>query len=430
LLTSITSANKLDEQYENDQDWSELDALTGNDKRDNKQWSQELRISNLSEGSLQWVAGLYYFNQEFDAVQESINGPDTVFAALGLTNLIGSGTPPSSIGLPDTVGIEATSTIDADSYAAYGNVDYSINEQWSVNAGLRYSRDKKQLDYVQVADPLAVAFGFNNLAIDDDIDDDEWTPTVSLNWIPVEDVLTYIKYSKGYKAGGFNNSISSTGSAVAFDPETLDAYELGLKSTLLDNTLRLNAAVFRMEYDDKQESAFVTGIGFVQTNAGEATSEGAEVEVEYVLTENWSVYGSVGYVDATYDEYIIDEDENNNGNDLTRAPEWTANIGTQVEWLYTDNLRGMFRLDYSYQDESFTQANNDPFFIAEEQNLVNARLQVSDADRIWQATLWGRNLTDDDSINTIDGPSTFFFDTYHYSLIAPRTYGVELQYNF
>jgi len=430
LLTSITSVNKIDEEYENDQDWSELDALTGNDKRDNKQWSQELRISTMTESSLQWVAGLYYFNQEFDAVQESINGPDTVFAALGLTNLIGSGTPPSSIGLPDSVNIEATSTIDADSYAAYGNVDYSINEQWSVNAGLRFSRDKKELDYVQVADPLAVAFGFNNLDINDDIDDDEWTPTVSLNWSPVEDLLTYIKYSKGYKAGGFNNSISSSGSAVAFDPETLDAYELGVKSTWLDNTLRLNAAIFQMEYDDKQESAFVTGIGFVQTNAGEATSEGAEVELEYLLTEDWSIYGSVGYVDATYDEYIIDEDENNNGNDLTRAPEWTANIGTQVEWQYTDNLRGMFRLDYSYQDESFTQANNDPFFIAEEQNLVNARLQVSDADRIWQATLWGRNLTDDDSINTIDGPSTFFFDTYHYSLIAPRTYGVELQYNF
>jgi iron complex outermembrane receptor protein len=154
------------------------------------------------------------------------------------------------------------------------------------------------------------------------------------------------------------------------------------------------------------------------------------LEVEYLLADDWSIYGSAGYVDATYDEYIIDEDENNNGNDLTRAPEWTASIGTQVEWQYTANLRGMFRLDYSYQDESFTQANNDPFFVAEEQNIVNARLQVSDAERTWQATLWGRNLTDDDSINSIDGPSTFFFDTYHYSLIAPRTYGVELQYNF
>lgn len=430
LLTSLTSGNKIDEKYKNDQDWSDLDALTGNDTRDNKQWSQELRISSTSDSKLQWVAGLYYFDQDFDATQEAINGPDTIYAAFGLTDLIGTGTPPSSIGLPDSVTIRADSTIKAESYAAYGNADYAFSEQWSIDAGLRYSKDKKKLDYVQTADPIAAAFGFQNLDIKDDIDDDQWTPTISLNWTPLQDLLTYIKYSKGYKAGGFNNSISSTGSAIAFEPEKLDAYELGLKSTWLDNTLRVNAAVFHMEYDDKQESAFVTGVGFVQTNAGEATSDGAELEVQYLLLDTWSVYGSVGYTDAQYDEYVIDEDENNNGNDLTRAPEWTANIGTQVEWRYTDYLHGMFRLDYSYQDESFTRASNDPFFKAGEQNIVNARLQVSDAEKTWQATLWGRNLTDDDSINTIDGPSTFFFDTYHYSLIAPRTYGVELQYNF
>lgn len=430
LLTSITSGNKIDEKYVNDQDWSDLDALTGNDTRDNKQWSQELRISSTYDSKLQWVGGLYYFNQKFEASQEAINGPDTIYRAFGLTDLVGSGIPPSSIGLPDSVTIRADSVIKADSYAAYGNLDYAFNEQWSIDAGLRYSKDKKKLDYMQVADPIAAAFGFLNLDIKDDIDDDQWTPTISLNWTPVEDLLTYIKYSKGYKAGGFNNSISSTGSAVAFDPEKIDAYEIGVKSTWLDNMLRVNAAVFYMEYNDKQESAFVTGVGFVQTNAGQAESEGAELEVQYLLTENWSLYGSVGYTDAQYNEYIIDENENNNGNDLTRAPEWTANIGTQVEWQYTDYLHGMFRLDYSYQDESFTRASNDPFYKAEEQNIVNARLQVSDADKTWQATLWGRNLTDDDSINTIDGPAAFFSNTYHYSLIAPRTYGVELQYNF
>lgn len=430
LLTSITSFNKIDEEYENDQDWSDLDALTGNDTRDNEQWSQELRISSTSDSRLQWVAGLYYFNQEFEATQEAINGPDTVFAAFGLNDLIGTGTPPSSIGLPDSVNIKADSVIEADSYAVYGNINYSFNEQWGIDAGIRYSKDEKELDFIQDADPIAAAFGFLNLDVQDNIDDDQWTPTVSLNWTPMDDLLAYVKYSKGYKAGGFNNSISSTGSAIAFEPEKLDAYELGLKSTWLDNTLRVNAAIFHMEYNDKQESAFVTGVGFVQTNAGEATSDGAEVEVQYLLMDNWSIYGSVGYTDAQYDEFIVDENENNNDNDLTRAPEWTANIGTQVEWQYTDYLHGMFRIDYSYQDESFTKASNDPFFKAEEQNIVNARLQVSDADRTWQATLWGRNLTDDDSINTIDGPSTFFFETYHYSLIAPRTWGVELQYNF
>ena len=430
LLTSITSYNKIDEKYQNDQDWSDLDALTGNDERDNKQWSQELRISSTSDSGLQWVAGLYYFDQTFDAVQESISGADTIYGAFGLTDLIGSGIPPSSIGLPDSVTIKATSTIKAESYAAYANVDYSFNEQWSIDAGLRYSKDKKKLDYLQEADPIAGAFGFLNFDIKSDINDDQWTPTISLNYTPLDDVLTYLKYSKGYKAGGFNNSISSTASALAFDPEKLDAYELGLKSSWLDNTLRVNAAIFYMEYDDKQESAFLAGVGFVQTNAGKATSEGAEVEVEYLLQDNWTVYGSVGYTDAKYDEYIIDETTNNNGNELTRAPEWTANIGTQVQWQFTNYLQGMFRLDYSYQDKYFTRANNNPFFMGDEQNLVNARFQLSDSDQTWRASLWGRNLTDDDAVNSIDGASAFFTDTYHYSLIAPRTYGVELQYSF
>jgi iron complex outermembrane receptor protein len=430
LVTSITSGNSIDEDYVNDQDWSPLDALLGLDTRENDQWSQELRISSPGDGRLTWVAGLYYFHQEFDALQHTINGPDTVFAAVGLDDLVGSGIPPSDFGLPDTVEIIANSTIESDSYAAFANVDYEFNDHWSVNAGIRYSKDEKDLDYTQTADPLAVAFGFVPLDIQDDIEDDEWTPTVSLNWLPTEDFMGYAKYSRGYKAGGFNNSISSTASALAFDGETMDAYEVGLKSTWMDNRLRVNAAAFYMEYDDKQESAFVSGIGFVQTNAGSAESEGFELEVEFVAVENWLIYGSVGYADASYDEFIVDEVTDHSGNTLTRAPEWTFNIGSQADWSLTDYLRLMLRVDYSYQDEFFTQANNDPFFAADSQNLVHARLGLSDADQNWEATLWGRNLTDDDNINTIDGPSTFFFPTYHYSLVAPRTYGVELKYNF
>ena len=106
------------------------------------------------------------------------------------------------------------------------------------------------------------------------------------------------------------------------------------------------------------------------------------------------------------------------------------NVGTQIDWTFAGSLRAVARLDYAYQDEFFTSASNDPFFAADSQSLVNARLGLSAEDRTWEATLWGRNLTDDDNINSIDGPSTFFFDTYHYSLINPRTYGLELKYNF
>jgi iron complex outermembrane receptor protein len=429
-ITSISSFNTIDEDYLNDNDWSALDALLTQDVRENEQWSQELRISSPGGERLNWVAGVYLYEQTFDALQNVENGPDTVFAAVGLGDLVGSGIPPSNFGLPDTIPIVATSTIEAESYAVYANVDYAFSDAFSVTGGLRYSTDKKTLDYMQRSAPIAAAFGFVELDITDSIDDGEWTPQVSLNWQIEDDVLLYAKYSRGYKAGGFNNSISSTGSAVAFDPETMDAYEIGLKSTWLEQRLRLNAAIFRMEYKDKQESAFVTGIGFVQTNAGAATSDGFEAELTYALRDNWTVYGALGYADATYDDYVIDEFSDNTGNKLVRAPEWTFNIGTEAIWSLGSALEMRARLDYSYQDEFFTQAGNNPFFAADSQGLLNVRLGLRSANQSWEATLWGRNLTDDDNINTIDGASTFFFPTYHYSLIAPRTYGLELKYSF
>lgn len=432
VLKSITAWNEIDESYKNDQDWSPLLILVGNDDRDMEQWSQEFRIESPLDGNFSWLAGVYYFHQDFDTVNQAVNGPDTVWAALGFTDQVGTGNLPSSIGLPDTATITATSSIDTDSYAVYANGNYDFNEQWSITAGIRYSRDKKDLDYVQESDPLAAGAGFFPFSLEDDIDDDEWTPAVSLNWTPSEDMLVYAKYSKGYKAGGFNNSISTSASLVSFGPETMDAYEAGIKSTWMDNRLRVNAAVFRMEYDDKQESSFIAGVGFQQSNAGEVTSDGFELEVDFALLERWAVYGSAGYADAEYDEFIVDAEAgiDNNGNKLTRAPEWTFNIGTQGEWNYTPGLLGSFRLDYSYQDDYFTQANNDPFFAADSQSLVNARLGLSDSERVWEAALWGRNLTDEDNLNSIDGSSSPFFDTYSYSLIAPLTYGLELKYNF
>ncbi|MCB1841969.1 MAG: TonB-dependent receptor, partial [Halioglobus sp.] len=360
----------------------------------------------------------------------SLSGADTIYAFFGLTDLIGSGIPPSENGLPDGVDINATSTIETDSYALFASVDYDITDTLSVTAGIRYSEDNKDLEYEQQADSLAGAAGFFPFALDDEQDDDEWTPTLSLNWQPNDNILAYARYAVGYKAGGFNNSISTSASLVSFDAETLDSYELGLKSTWLDDRLRLNMAVFHMEYNDKQESRFVAGAGFQQSNAGQATSDGVELEFEWIPIDRWMVYGSLGYADAEYDEYVVDESLDNSGNKLTRAPEWTASLGVQTDWNFTDSLLGNFRLDYAYQDEFFTQPNNDPFFAADSQSIENARLGIATADGVWNATLWGRNLTDESNINNLFGASSFVFPFYHYALIAPRTYGVEVRYQF
>ena len=431
-LVSITAVQELEEAYSNDQDWSPLDDLTTSDTRDMESWSQEFRVESAGEGPFSWLAGAYFYHQEFDTFTSPFSGTDTIYGLFGLTDLIGSGIPPSSInpGFPDGVAFSATSTIETDSAALFANATYEFSERWSVTAGIRYSEDEKELDYVQESDPLAAGAGFVPFTLQDDQDDDEWTPTLSVNWQPSEDVMLYAKYSSGYKAGGFNNSVSTSASLVSFDAETLDAYEAGLKSTWFSNRLRVNAAVFRMEYNDKQESSFVAGAGFQQNNAGESTSDGFEVEVNWLAAPGWLLFGAVGYADSTYDDYVVDENTDYSGNTLTRAPEWTFNAGVQADWEFGNGMSAIARLEYSYQDEFFTRASNDPFFSADSQNLVNARLGLASANRTWEATLWGRNLTDDDNINSIDGASSFVFPLYHYTLIAPRTYGLELKYNY
>jgi len=431
-FTSVTGYQEIEENYFNDLDWSPLDDLSGNDGRDMESWSQEFRIENAGDATLNWVIGAYYYHQEFDVFTQSLSGSDTIYAFFGLNDFIGSGIPPSEInpGLPDGIDINATSSIETDSIALFANANYDFNEQWSITAGIRYSEDDKDLDYEQKADPLAGAAGFFPFTLEDDQDDGEWTPSFSVNWQPTDDLLAYAKYSVGYKAGGFNNSISSAASLVSFDAETLDAYEIGLKSTWLEDTLRVNVAVFQMEYDDKQESRFISGVGFQQTNAGSATSDGFEMDFEWLPADDWSIYGSLGYADAQYDEYVLDEGLDYNGNKLTRAPEWNASLGVQTQWDFTDYLRGQFRVDYSYQDDFFLQPNNDKFFVADSQSIVNARVSMGAADAQWQVAIWGRNLTDEDNVNNLFGASSFVFPLYHYALIAPRTYGVELQYNF
>lgn len=431
-LTAITSMQKLEENYRQDSDWTPLDDLTGIDTRDMDSWSQELRLESSGDARLDWVVGGYFYHQEFDVFTQALSGGDTIFAFFGLNDLIGRGLRPSDVspGLPNGVDINAASTIETDSFSIFGNATYDLTDQWSVTAGLRYSEDNKDLDYEQKADPLAGAVGFANFVLQDEQDDGELTSTISLNWQPNENILAYARYASGYKAGGFNNGVSTSASLVSFDAETLDIYELGLKSTLLDNTLRVNVAIFHMEYKDKQESRFVAGAGFQQSNAGEAVSDGFEVDFEWVPLERWTVYGALGYADADYDEYVLDASTDNSGNKLTRAPEWNASVGVQTDWDFSDYLQGNLRVDYAYQDEFFFQPDNDPFFTADSQGIVNARLGISGGDGSWQFTLWGRNLTDEDNLNDLFGASSFVFPLYHYALMAPRTYGAELQFRF
>jgi iron complex outermembrane receptor protein len=439
-ITSITANRGIDEHSLVDGDYSPLELSVFEDTRDQSQFSQELRIASPAGERFEWVAGLYNFDQDFDARQDVINGRDTLFAFGGafvdpfFFSLIGSGQNPTDFGLPlDSTFIISNTNIETDSWAAFLSGTFDLSDRWSLTAGLRYTKDEKDFTFTQDSDPLSQQFGFLIIDCADPSfgcgtkrDDSETTPQVSLEFRPTDNILTYLKYSEGFNAGGFNANINSGTTPLSFGPETVESWELGFKSTLANDRVRLNVAAFSMDYKNKQESFFLAEAGgFIQTNAGAAESEGFEIEFTALPMAGLEVFGSVGSVDSTYSDF-----GDNTGNTLANSPDLQWNVGAQYEWSVSDGLNMFTRADVFYQDDRFLGADNDPFFIFEETTLVNLRLGLGSAEGKWTVTAWGKNLFEDDAVAQIFGGSSFFIPSYNYAPNTPRTYGLDFRYSF
>ncbi len=438
-ITSISATRNIDEKSTVDGDYSPLELNVFGDDREQSSFSQELRIASPSGERFEWVAGVYYFDQEFTAVTDTFSGPDTIFAFGGaffdpfFFSLIGTGSTPTDFGLPANSGQVLTNArIDTESLAAFASGSYDLSDQWSITAGIRYTDDDKNLTFSQVSDPISQAFfpeidcADPSFGCQNSQRDNQWTPQISLEFRPTDDILTYLKYSEGFNSGGFNANLYGGIAPLSFGSETVESWELGFKSTLADNRVRLNVAVFDTDYLNKQESFFLASAGgFVQTNAGAAESKGFEIEFTALPMDGLEVFGSVGSADAKYTDY-----GDNTGNKLQNAPDLQWNLGGQYEWAMSNTLNGSIRADVFYQDKRFLQADNDPFFVFEETTMVNLRLGLGSDDGKWLVTAWARNLFEDDAVVQIFGGSSPFIPSYNYAPNAPRTIGVDFRYAF
>ena len=241
---------------------------------------------------------------------------------------------------------------------------------------------------------------------------------------------------------------------VAFDAETVDAYEIGLKTRLMDGALTLNFAVYLNEYENFQLNTF-NGIQFVVTTVPEVTSQGAEVDMMWrTPIEGLSIQGGVAYTDATYGEDCAPiatcggwVAQNRNpitgdltlarlpGAQLTNAPEWTATTAFTYERpVFNGSLMGLAYIDARYVDDQNTGSDLRPSKIQPAYTLVNARLGVGALDESWALEFWARNLLDEEYAQIMfDAPLQFLQPVLPVSglrgafLGDPRTYGVTLR---
>ena len=383
-------------------DWDAIPDLLFHTTRpaEYEQDTHELRFTYDAGGAVSGTVGVYFWDSEYE---------------IRLWSFIGFAVPDTVLDLPQT------SMQETESQALFFEGDYRLDDAWTLTLGGRYTRDEKDTSQAGVVTAAA---------------DDEWTeftPRVGARYQASDDLMFYGAYSVGYRSGGFNGRVDSVETATRpYDQETVDNFEIGMKSEWLDNRLRVNAAVFYMDYDDKQEElqlpSETSGTGQVTlvTNASTATMQGIEIDFLYYPTDALSLRGNLGWLDAEYDDFefvgasgMVDL----SGLDFRRAPEVTAAFSGTYEWQF-DEARAWAHIGWHYIGEHETDFANKPELGNDSQNLINASFNVEVRD--FQISLWGRNLTDEDGY----GIGFDVAGLWSYAATrAPRTYGLEVSYS-
>ena len=479
---SITGYRDTDASYSNATDYAPISIVYVDYGDEFKQTTQEFQLISPSEGAFTYMGGLYYYKQDADTVRDVTLGANflegfiqpVVLPALPAATLAYLGIDPSaptaaqlalvsSLAGFGPVGSKVTNngTVTTESVAAYFNGSYDFNDRWTLGFGLRYSVEDKDVNWLLDGRNSGVfGIGSTNVTPGDtttvptplinDRRDSFLSPAVSLSYAVTDQSNLYAKYSSGYKSGGFNldyineNELAAN-SGLEFGKETVDAYEIGLKNTFMNGRFTLNLAAFYSEYNDYQVNQFVDlGEGRTSiriTNAAKVVTQGLEGEFTLQATDNLSLQGSAGYLDATFDSFpgggTAGADVS--GNDLTNAPEWSASLGG----VYTRNIPSidstlLTRLDMTYSDGYFTTADNIktmalastqvvPFGYIDSMTQLNGRIGLMSNDGRYEFYLWGRNLTDEDGL--VDDFRDFFGTLVNHPNIG-RTYGAELVVNF
>ena len=242
-------------------------------------------------------------------------------------------------------------------------------------------------------------------------DDSKTTWFANVNWNVTEDIMLFATASTGYKSGGFNSQSGGRvplGEARIFAPEDVENYELGVKSTLLDGSMTVNASLYRMDIEDFQDRVF-DGLSFVVVNAGELRQQGVELDLNWSPIEQLRLVAGVAYLDSEYLDFegapgLPGGDlQDLTGDRRNFSPEWQTSL--TADWTQTldSGMQWFVGGSWSWFDEQNvgSSSNNNPQSMQDSYSIINARVGLRSASGNWDVTLFGNNLTDEDYCGVI-----------------------------
>jgi iron complex outermembrane receptor protein len=414
-VKSITGYRDLTVETRGDGDGTPAEIVsTGGVDIKQHQFSQEIQfLGSAFNDRIDWVAGLWYFDETARDVQRSRQqaGLFEALEAAPLNSLIpavaipgcAAPCPLGGAGNPNNARLDNSRTgarlMQNTSYAVFLHGVFKFTDRFSMTAGARFSREEKEFDYYEVR-PLRniVSFDTYNLT---PIPTDKWdifTPKLGFEFKPNDDVLLYIQGSTGFKAGGYNGRPSNVTALQSFDEEELKTVEAGMKSEWLGNTLRANAAVFYTEYTDIQITRLSAELGGVrlEENAGSGKSKGFELELTYIPVPELRLGAALGYQDFEFTELRTGV-QLACGMDcvLPFAPELTANLSVAYTFSLGSNWDLDARVDYKYSDKYYIDADNTDAVAQDSYDLVDARIALKPKSGAWELFVSGSNLTNE-----------------------------------
>ena len=429
-----------------------------------EQFSQEIRLVSPVGEKFDWLGGLFYQTSEL-SFDDNIKIPSN--SVLG--SLSGGALSPLT-----GQGAGRNYQLDTDMFSAFFQGRYHFTDALTLTLGARFTSEEKTSSRVMnitdletgdiTTNPMApalfdVVFGIQSEQsplspqghnLSGNRDENSFTPLINVSYKIDQKIMAYVSATTGFKAGGFDARANNVNS-WEFEEEEATAYEMGIKSLLLDDTLEVNLSFYRTEYDNLQVSQFDGVLGFNVGNAKETVVQGVEVEGRWIIFDGLSMQYGLAYLDHEYKDFtngnchsrqVPDGDIGADGNQLCDytgksgqyTPKFTASIGfdyfTEVSFLGFEYFRTTLGLYHSAKQN--VDVNLNPLYEVDAYDKVDMRIALESEN--WNIALFGKNITNEEVLtyvgnNPLSG-STFGTDTFYGFVDRPAVYGIQLDYNF
>ncbi len=440
-LTNILGWKDVEQASVTDVDATYLPAFLARGETEQDQVSNELRFAKTVNDFWDMTVGIYYLTQDqsyresrFIDINTGTLAPEPGFGRIALGG-----------------------DMDTDTLGIFMNNDFQIAEDWTLTAGIRYSDEEKDANIIEEA------AGTNCTAVDDydctfvkrKGSWDNWTPKLGVQWQYNDSSQAYAFWTKGFRAGGFNfrnakpgdpDAVFPDSEAVPFaypagptEEEEQSTYEIGLKTQVFDDRLRMNLAYFYNEIDDIQRELNQGDLDVIvlqaTVNAGDARIQGVEFEFNAVPWDQMAIYGSVGYLDGKYTSINPDLGMNLTacasfpdcppiiGSELPRLARWSFSLGGNYDFMLEGNGTLRLQADYGYRDPNFYDDSNLQTF--DRQHRLNGSINWISPEDVWTVSLFGKNLRDEANYGNLTSIAGLYTAG---PMQKGREYGLQIQW--